>query len=70
MRRQFKGERRTRSLKRLAALPFQPCCWSCGKFGHFSTACPTPKEMTQAGNRASLAAGAVSQPAFQGPLAI
>ena len=70
MRHQCKGERRTRSPRRPAVLRSQPCCWSCGKSGHFSATCPTPKEVMQAGNGTSLAAGAVSQPAPQGPLAI
>ena len=70
MRHQCKGERRTRSPRRPAVLRSQPCCWSCGKSGHFSATCPTPKEVMQAGNGTSLAAGAVSQPALQGPLAI
>ena len=70
MRRQCKGERRTRSLERPAALPFQSCCWSCGKFGHFPVACPTPKEVREAGGKRSLAGGRGRRKPPRDPFAI
>ena len=67
---QCRRERRTRSLERPATSAFQPCCKSCGQYGHFSIACRNPKETVQAGNGASLALGAMNQPAMAGPLAL
>ncbi|KAG0713978.1 hypothetical protein GWK47_015006 [Chionoecetes opilio] len=61
---------RSRSLERPAPNAFQPCCKNCEEYGHFSNACPWPKDVEQAGNEGPLAGGAASQPVSRGPLAI
>ena len=60
----------TRSLEKPAATNFQPCCKSCGQYGHFSIACKNLREVVQAGNEASLVSGANSESAIKWPLAI
>ncbi|ROT62946.1 hypothetical protein C7M84_019192 [Penaeus vannamei] len=57
--------RRTHSLERKTISACQPCCASCGRYGHFSVACTASKDM-QVGNEEGLDAGANSQPTLIG----